>query len=351
MRITDDLLLALSWDDAQGELVLLDQRLLPEKRVYMRYITLDGVFGAIRSMVVRGAPVIGIAAAYAMVLGSRNLPDETVAFFSGLHTQAAHLASARPTAVNLKWAVDRMVRNAESRRGASILEIQAAMLAEAKKIHAEDEAICLGIGHTLLPLLREGMRILTHCNAGQLATSRYGTALSPIYLALEKGMSLRVYADETRPLLQGSALTAFELHAVGADVTVICDNMAATVMSQGKVDLCVVGCDRVAANGDTANKIGTLNVAILAKHYGIPFYVAAPTPTIDMGCPCGARIPIEERDEDEVSTRFGTRTVPMGVKVYNPAFDVTPSGLITGIATERGMILPPFDAGIRGLLG
>ena len=349
MNTTKEILLALFWDEPQGELVLLDQRLLPEKKAYLRYITLDGVFGAIRSMVVRGAPAIGVAAAYGMVLGSRTLPDDHEAFFTGLTIQARHLASARPTAVNLTWAINRMVRCAEQHREQSILAIQTAMLAEAKGIHAEDESICRAIGETLLPKLSDGMGILTHCNAGQLATARYGTALSPIYLAMEAGLRLRVFADETRPRLQGSTLTAFELQAAGADVTVICDNMAATVMAQGKVDMCIVGCDRVAANGDTANKIGTLNVAILAKHFGIPFYVAAPTPTLDMACPDGSHIPIEERDEDEITMRFGTRTAPKGVPVYNPSFDVTPHTLITGFATERGLILPPFEAGFRGM--
>ncbi len=349
MENTNAIALALEWDDARGELILLDQRLLPEKTVYMRYLTLEGVHGAIQTMVVRGAPAIGVAAAYGMVLGVQALPDNEPGFFAGLSKQAVYLAAARPTAVNLPWAVARMVRCAEAHRGAPTPEIRAAMLSEAKRIHAEDESICRTIGETLLPRLRNGMGILTHCNAGQLATSRYGTALSPIYLALEKGMRLRVYADETRPRLQGSTLTAYELNIAGADVTVLCDNMAAMVMAQGKVDCCIVGCDRVAANGDTANKIGTLSVAVLAKHFGIPFYVAAPTPTIDMSCPTGAAIPIEERDTDEVTMRFGRRTVPEGVKVYNPSFDVTPHDLITGFATEKGLLLPPFDTAFRSI--
>ncbi len=343
MFVTENIPLALQWDCAAGELLLLDQRLLPEKTVMLRYRTADAVRDAISAMVVRGAPAIGVAAAYGMALAARELPDEEGAFFAGLLRKSADLAAARPTAVNLVWAVKRVAARAELARGNPVSAIRAAMLDEAQKIHTEDETICRGIGEALQPVLRDGMGVLTHCNAGQLATSRYGTALAPVYLAMERGVRLRVFADETRPRLQGSTLTAYELLAAGADVTVLCDNMAAAAMAQGKIDLCIVGCDRVARNGDTANKIGTLNVAILAKHFGIPFYVAAPTPTIDPGCPDGSFIPIEERDEAEVTMRFGQRTAPAGVKVWNPSFDVTPNALITGFATEKGILLPPFD--------
>lgn len=336
-------LLSLRWDDDAGQLMLLDQRILPVAVTYLPYTTIEGVEDAIRTMVVRGAPAIGVAAAYGVYLGARGLPDTPDVFFSLLAKKSEALSHARPTAVNLSWAVRRMMRHARAQEGRDIPRVKAALLEEAKRIHAEDESICRRIGESLLPRLWPGMGILTHCNAGQLATSRYGTALSPIYLALEAGMPLRIYADETRPRLQGATLTALELAAVKADVTVLCDNMAATVMAQGKIDCCIVGCDRVAANGDTANKIGTLGVAVLARHYDIPFYVAAPTPTIDMACPDGACIPIEERDAQEVTCRFGARTVPEGVKVYNPAFDVTPHALIDGFATEQGLILPPFE--------
>lgn len=350
MDVTNEILLSLSWDDSADELVLLDQRILPGRIEYLRYNTLEGVHDAIADMVVRGAPAIGVAAAYGVYLGAKDLPDDTDVFHDQLVSKCAYLAAARPTAVNLPWAVERMYGVANAMRADTVPAIKAALLVEAKAIHTEDESICRRIGEALLPMMFDGMGILTHCNAGQLATSRYGTALSPVYVAMEAGMNLRVYADETRPRLQGSTLTALELAAAGADVTVLCDNMAAMVMAQGKVDCCIVGCDRVAANGDTANKIGTLGVAILAKHFGIPFYVAAPSPTIDFSCLDGTHIPIEERAADEVSMRFGVRTVPDGVKVYNPAFDVTPHDLITGFVTEHGMILPPFDAGFRRIL-
>jgi len=341
MEPTKNILLALSWDDAAAELVLLDQRLLPLEEAYVRCRTIEDVHNAIHTMVVRGAPAIGVAAAHGVLLGALHAPDDGL--IDALAERAAWLAAARPTAVNLSWAVSRMMACARGAQGASPQAIRAALLSEAKAIHEEDTESCRRIGEALLPRLRDGMGILTHCNAGQLATSRYGTALSPIYLGMEKGMRLRVYADETRPRLQGSMLTAFELQAAGADVTVLCDNMAATVMAQGKIDCCIVGCDRVAKNGDTANKIGTLGVAVLAKHFGIPFYVAAPFSTIDLDCPSGAQIEIEERDEAEVAERFGARTVPVGVKVYNPSFDVTPSGLITAFATDRGLITSPAD--------
>lgn len=349
MRVTDQVLLALRWDDASHTLYLLDQRILPQTVQYLPYTTLEGVWDAIADMVVRGAPAIGVAAAYGMYLAACGLRYSS-AFVDEYQHAATRLASARPTAVNLSWAVQRMADRASVLTNAGIPALLEALLAEAKAIHAEDEAICHAIGETLLAQLTPGMGILTHCNAGQLATSRYGTALSPIYLALERGIPLRIYADETRPRLQGSTLTAFELKSAGADVTVLCDNMAATVMAQGKIDCCIVGCDRVAANGDVANKIGTLNVAILAHHFGIPFYVAAPTPTIDLACPDGAHIPIEERAPDEVTHRFGVQTVPDGVKVYNPSFDVTPNHLITGIATEYGLITPPYKEGIALML-
>lgn len=349
MQLHDDLL-SMTWSDASRALILLDQRALPNALIYHPCHTLESVREAIASMIVRGAPAIGVAAAYGMALGAFDVPEDSQAFHESLQAKAASLASARPTAVNLSWAVTRMMRVASSMMEQPIASIRGALLREAKNIHAQDSGICRRIGESLLPKLKDGMGILTHCNAGQLATTRYGTALAPIYLALEKGMRLRIYADETRPRLQGSMLTALELKAIDADVTVLCDNIAAVVMSQHKIDCCIVGCDRVAANGDTANKIGTLGVAILAKHFGIPFYVAAPTSTIDMNCSDGSRIPIEERDEAEVSMRFGFRTVPEGVKVYNPSFDVTPHVLIEAFATEYGLIYPPFHNGFQKIL-
>ncbi|MCL1795391.1 MAG: S-methyl-5-thioribose-1-phosphate isomerase, partial [Clostridia bacterium] len=277
METTKSILLALSWDDEASELVLLDQRLLPLEVSYIRCRTLESVRDAICTMAVRGAPAIGVAAAYGVAMGALRAPDDCLV--GVLADRAAWLASARPTAVNLSWAVSRMMARARGERGATLKGIRATLLDEAKAIHREDTVSCRRIGEALLPCLRDGMGILTHCNAGQLATSRYGTALSPIYLGMEKGMHFRVYADETRPRLQGSMLTAFELQAAGADVTVLCDNMAASVMERGMIDCCIVGCDRVAKNGDTANKIGTFGVAVLAKHFGIPFYVAAPFST------------------------------------------------------------------------
>lgn len=346
---TREIPLAIRWDDAENALWLLDQRLLPRETKYLKVKELSEVRDAISTMVVRGAPAIGVAAAYGMALAAFSLPKNREAFFRDFISSGEWLVTARPTAVNLPWAVGRMIACAKSLQNNPVHEIKAALLREAEAIHQEDISICRRIGESLLPKLQEGMGILTHCNAGQLATSQYGTALSPIYLALEKGMRLTLFADETRPRLQGSMLTAYELSAAGANVTVICDNMAASLMAAGKIDCCIVGCDRVARNGDTANKIGTLNVAILARHFRIPFYVAAPTPTIDMECPSGADIPIEERDADEVSSRFGVRTVPEGVAVFNPAFDVTPHGLITAFATEHGLFIPPFDKAFEGL--
>ncbi len=348
MGRTREIPFALRWDDGEKVLWLLDQRLLPGETKYLKIQALSEVREAIAAMVVRGAPAIGVAAAYGMALAAFSIPEDKDTFFPKLSSLGSWLAGARPTAVNLSWAVNRMLACGKRLEGQPVPAVQAALLREAKEIHREDILICRRIGESLLPRLRDGMGILTHCNAGQLATSQYGTALSPIYLALEAGMRLTLFADETRPRLQGSMLTAYELSSAGADVTVICDNMAASLMAAGKIDCCIVGCDRVARNGDTANKIGTLNVAILAKHFGIPFYVAAPTPTIDMACFSGEDIPIEERDGEEVSSRFGVRTVPEGVAVFNPAFDVTPHGLITAFVTEYGLLMPPFDKAFEG---
>jgi methylthioribose-1-phosphate isomerase len=263
---------------------------------------------------------------------------------------ADYLASSRPTAVNLFWAIQRMKNVAMNRKGQPVSEIIDALENEARGIEEEDAETNRKIGENLLSLLHDGDTVLTHCNAGILATSKYGTALSPIYLAKQKGMNIKVYADETRPFFQGSRLTAYELYESGIDVTVICDNMAAMVMSKGLINAIIVGCDRVARNGDTANKIGTFNLSILAKYFKIPLYIAAPTTTIDMECESGKDIPIEERDKLEVICRDGIWTAPRDVKVFNPAFDVTPFENITAIVTEKGIAYPNYTESFKDFL-
>ena len=298
----------------------------------------------------RGAPAIGIAAAYGLYVSIRDLKAECFEeFYKEFEKNADYLASSRPTAVNLFWALNRMKKRAIESKNKSIEDIKRDLLNEAHAIRNEDEEMCKAIGENFLTLLEDGMTILTHCNAGGLATARYGTALSPIFLAKDKGWNIRVFADETRPLLQGARLTTWELLQYGVDVTLICDNMAAHVMSKGWIDAIITGCDRVAANGDVANKIGTYGLAVLAKAHNIPFYIAAPSSTIDMDTPDGSQIVIEERSEDEVSCGFGIRTAPEGVKVYNPAFDVTPNSLITAIVTEKGILRPPYDKTIKNI--
>ena len=328
-------------------LILLDQTKLPNEIVYDTYKDSNGVFDAIVTMKVRGAPAIGVAAAYGLYLAVHTFEGPLEEMHSQLAKGHAHLASSRPTAVNLFWALDRMMAAAT---GETVEEVKYQLLQEAIAIHEEDAEINRKIGEHLLTFLSNGDGVLTHCNAGALATSRYGTATSPMYLAKKLGMALKIFVDETRPRLQGSTLTALELSQAGLDVTLITDNMAAMVMSQGKVQAVIVGCDRVAANGDTANKIGTLGVSILARYYNIPFYVAAPSPTIDLNTANGQAIPIEERDSEEVTHTFGKRTAPEGVHVYNPSFDVTPAENITAIVTERGIVLPPFSENLARLL-
>ena len=346
----------LQWQDHQ--LILLDQTLLPTQIQYRTLTTAEAVFEAIRSMVVRGAPAIGVAAAYGMVLAAqsallasrRHSPGLHSAFIDYLQRSAAFLATARPTAVNLQWAIDRMLEVLSADPEASPVQLVERLEKEAIAIHEEDVRINRAIGENLLSLLKDGDTVLTHCNAGALATSAYGTALSVFYLAQEKGIHLKVFADETRPRLQGARLTAFELHQAGIDVTLISDNMAAVVMAQGKINAVIVGCDRVAANGDTANKIGTFGVSILARHFGIPMYIAAPTPTIDLACPSGAAIPIEERQADEILMINGAYIAPETVKVYNPAFDVTPAEHILAIVTEKAIVYPPFRENLGRLM-
>lgn len=336
---------SIEWTD-EG-LVLLDQTKLPTEIVYDTYKDCNGVFDAIVTMKVRGAPAIGVAAAYGLYLAVHTFEGTLEGMMAQLAQGREHLASSRPTAVNLFWALDRMMMAAT---GDTVADVKNQLLHEAIAIHEEDAEINRKIGEHLLTFLSNGDGVLTHCNAGALATSRYGTATSPMYLAKEQGMDLKIFVDETRPRLQGSTLTALELSQAGLDVTLITDSMAAMVMSQGKVQAVIVGCDRVAANGDTANKIGTLGVSILARHYQIPFYVAAPSPTVDLQTPDGKAIPIEERDSAEVTHTFGKRTAPEGVNVYNPSFDVTPAENITAIVTERGIVLPPFSENLARML-
>ncbi len=331
-------------DEDTKTLLILDQTLLPNECQMLRLSKLEDIWQAIYRLQVRGAPAIGVAGAIGLyVVANQIQTDQFDDFYRKFSRVKEYLATARPTAVNLVWALSRMDKIVFQNRDQSIPQIKELLLAEAKAIRAEDEQICHQIGEHGLTLLKDGDGILTHCNAGQLATSRYGTALAPIHLGKERGMRFHVYADETRPLLQGARLTAFELCADGIDTTLICDNMASTVMRQGKIQAVLVGCDRVAANGDTANKIGTSGVAILAKYYGIPFYVCAPTSTIDLNCPDGGKIPIEERPATEVTELwYAKRMAPKEVKVYNPAFDVTDASLITAFITEKGVIYPDY---------
>lgn len=329
------------WED--GELYLLDQTQLPLAIIGERQETLKQVSDSIKALKVRGAPAIGVAGAYGLLVGLKNDQNlSPIEFMSQVETKAAWLGEARPTAVNLKWGLKRMVAFANEQSATDSKELCGLMLEEAIRIHKEDRELCRMIGVHGAKLIQPGQGILTHCNAGSLATSEYGTATSPMYVAHKNQVPFRVYADETRPLLQGARLTSWELQQAGIDVTLITDNMAAHVMSQGLIDIVIVGTDRTAANGDVANKIGTLGVAILAKHFGIPFYVALPYSTIDFDMPHGSGIPIEERDPIEV-THFGERrTAPKGIQVRSPAFDVTPHELVAGLITERGIIRPPF---------
>jgi methylthioribose-1-phosphate isomerase len=340
-------------DDAAGVLVILDQTRLPGETVYLPLATQKEIWEAIRELRVRGAPAIGIAAAYGAYLGVRGSVASTHAELCREFARVkAYLATARPTAVNLFWALDRMEARLAQAKDCTPAEAKEALKAEAEAIRAEDEQVCRSIGEHSLTLLRKGWGLLTHCNAGVLATSRWGTATAAMYLGAERGYAFKVFADETRPLLQGVRLTAWELSQAGIDVTVICDNMASIVMKQGLVQAVLVGCDRVAANGDAANKIGTSGVAILARHYGIPFYIHAPLSSVDLSCPTGAHIPIEQRKPEEVTQKwYARRMAPDGVKVYNPAFDVTDAELITAIVTERGIASAPFTESLARLAG
>lgn len=338
----------LEWKN--GELILIDQTKLPNTVEFVTVSTLQEVFDSIKDMIVRGAPAIGVTAAYGVAIAANNIQiDEIKSFKEELLKQCDYLNTARPTAVNLSWAIEEMKKVIANYNGEIVSELKKQLEEEAIKIHQDDIAINKSIGENLLSLLKDQDTVLTHCNAGALATSEYGTALSPFYLAKEKGMNLKVYADETRPRQQGAKLTAFELFQAGVDVTLITDNMAAEVMKEGKINAVIVGCDRIASNGDTANKIGTLGVSILANYFNIPVYIAAPTPTIDMAIESGKDIPIEERSGEEITIINGDFVAPKGVKTYNPSFDVTPAELITAIVTEKGIVRAPFKEGLKKL--
>jgi methylthioribose-1-phosphate isomerase len=335
-----------------GVVRLLDQTLLPGEVRYIDVTDVEAMWEAIKMLRVRGAPAIGIAAAFGLYLAVRGSTASNYAGFKAeLDHAADYLATARPTAVNLVWALRRVQALVERNQNQSVSSLKEIILDEACQMIVEDNEICRAIGQHGAELLQQQDAILTHCNAGGLATAQWGTALAVVYVAAEQGKSVHVFADETRPLLQGARLTAWELQQAGIPVTLITDNMAATVMAQGKVSAVIVGTDRVAANGDVANKIGTMGVAILAKEFGIPFYVAAPLSSIDMSLATGADIPIEERTAEEITEGFGKRTAPEGVEVYNPAFDVTPHRYVTVLITEKGIVRPPFDEGLRQLFG
>ncbi len=332
----------IEWLVDENKVRLIDQTLLPGK---LEYIVTDDyrvICDAIRRLAVRGAPAIGCAGAYGVALGALSLRGESDATFrKRLRGVMDELRATRPTAVNLFWAIDRLQRVLNE--APSVDEAVEKIIREAILIQEEDARMCRAIGEHGAELLRDGMTILTHCNAGSLATGGMGTALAPVYVAQEQGKTIRVYADETRPLLQGARLTSWELKENGVDVTLICDNMAGVVMRRGWIDAVIVGSDRIACNGDVANKIGTFTVASMAKLYGVPFYVAAPTSTVDPSIATGEQIPIEERDGEEIAQFHGCRTAPQGVKTYNPAFDVTPHDLVAAIITEKGIHQPPYD--------
>ncbi len=323
-----------------GYVDLIDQTLLPGECKFIECRSVEVIHDAICRLAVRGAPAIGVAAAMGLVLGVRDSEAEGEAFQREVERVCTYLSETRPTAKNLFWALGRMRAKATSLAQRPVDEIKTMLLEEARAIRDEDAAMCRAIGEAGQSLITEGDGVLTHCNAGALATSEYGTALALMYAAHERGRRFRVYADETRPLLQGSRLTAWELSREGIDITVICDSMAALVMRDSLVQLVITGADCIAANGDAANKVGTYSVAVLAKAHNVPFYVAAPSTTFDLALSCGAEIPIEERSSDEIRVGFGIPTAPENVGFFSPAFDVTPAELVTGLITERGIIQP-----------
>jgi methylthioribose-1-phosphate isomerase len=336
-------------NDDNDEVIIIDQTLLPNENKYLRLKTPEDIWSAIYELQVRGAPAIGIAAAYGIYICVKNSKAVNYdSFYQEFMQIKEYLASSRPTAVNLFWALDRMETCVRKNKYKTVKEIIEALRKEADAIKSEDIWVCKSIGEYGLSLVEPNTGILTHCNAGQLATAKYGTATAPIYLGHERGYNFKVFVDETRPLLQGARLTAYELKTAGVDVTLICDNMASMVMKNGWVQAVFVGCDRVAANGDAANKIGTSGVAILAKNYGIPFFVCAPTSTIDLNCKTGDDIHIEERKAEEVTEKWYKKPMgPKGVKVFNPAFDVTEERFITAIITEYGIVRAPYSETLK----
>jgi methylthioribose-1-phosphate isomerase len=346
----------LEWiSDGKGSLVpgrirMIDQTKLPGELVYIETADVKELWHAIKTLQVRGAPAIGVAAAMGVVIAVQGLDAKTgEELVREVNKAADYLAKSRPTAINLFWALERMKKVAAAAMNNEPRELKRILAEEAVKIRDEDAAMCRAIGQYGAALLKDGFTVLTHCNAGGLATAEYGTALSPIYVAQEQGKTIRVFADETRPLLQGSRLTAWELMQAGIDVTLICDNTAAHVMREGKINAVMVGADRIAANGDTANKVGTYGVAVAARAHNIPFYVLAPTSSWDLTLQSGKDIPIEHRDKGEVTKGFGKLTAPEHVKVYSPAFDVTPAELITAIVCEKGIAKPPFEKTLKEL--
>ncbi|MCL2286760.1 MAG: S-methyl-5-thioribose-1-phosphate isomerase [Firmicutes bacterium] len=338
-------------DDQKSAMIIIDQTKLPGQIEILSLTKQEDIHKAIYLLQVRGAPAIGVAAAIGLYLAAKEINETCYdKFYEKLKTAKDYLASSRPTAVNLFWALDRMENIAIQNKAKPVAEIKELLHQETVKIKEEDIWVCKSIGEYGLTLIKDGDGILTHCNAGQLAANKYGTALAPIHVGTEKGYNFKVFTDETRPLLQGARLSAFELVENGVDTTLICDNMASQVMKNGWVNAVFVGCDRVAANGDVCNKIGTSGVAILAKHYGIPFFVCAPTSTIDMQTKTGADIVIEQRPPEEVTEMwYKERMAPKGVKVYNPAFDVTDNSLVTALITEHGILYPPFDVSLKGV--
>ena len=353
MEISDavrkDEVVRLSEDERS--VIILDQTQLPNRTVDLALNKEQEMWDAIKLLQVRGAPVIGVFAGYAMYVLALNDPSDSYeSFYQEFHRQKEYLNTSRPTAVNLSWALNRQEALVRKNSDHPVSEIVELLKQEALAIHQEQLDITKKLAEYSLTLIKDGDGLLTHCNAGRLACLGYGTATAPMYLAHEKGWNIHVYSDETRPLLQGARLTSYELAKAGVDVTTICDNMASIVMKQGKINAVFVGCDRVAANGDFANKIGTSGVAILAKHYGIPFYTVAPSSTIDFNTPTGNDIKIEQRDPDEIRSMWYREPMVLPeVKCYNPAFDVTDHELLTAIITERGIVYPPFDVNMKKL--
>jgi methylthioribose-1-phosphate isomerase len=335
-----DVIEPVAWTDDGGGLRILDQRLLPLHETYRELRTVGDVCDAISTLAIRGAPLIGITGAMGLTLAARTPPAQHP--LENVVDAAERIRATRPTAVNLGWALGRMLGVAHA-AVASGHDLHACLIREADEIRAEDVAMCRRIGELGAELIADGARVLTHCNTGALATGGIGTALAAIYVATEQGKRVEVFADETRPLLQGSRLTAWELRRAGIPVTVLVDGAVASLFRADKIDLCIVGADRIAANGDVANKIGTLSVATIAGYFGRPFYVAAPSSTFDSSTACGERIHIEQRSAEEVTNAFGVVTAPAGVAVYNPAFDVTPAALVSAIVSDRGIHRAPYD--------